>query len=310
MALSNSMQVLLLTLVSCCVRGCAAGRPLSATNAFTPFQYSKFQKNFFVAWSESNVAAVDGGHTLQLSLNRKSGTAVSSTNKYLYGYFRASIKLVSGNSAGTVTAFYLSSQGHNHDEVDFEFLGNVTGEPYVLQTNIYASGVGNREQRIFLWFDPRSEFHTYSVIWNHKLVSMYVDDVLIRVFQNNEGYGYPYLSKQPMGVYSSIFDASQWATRGGLVKIDFAHAPFLAHYTNFTLDACAVDEASTIPHTETSPCATPTSTNWWNAEWFRSIPASRVGQLHWVKHNFLIYDYCADRERYPIVPFECTAPLI
>jgi hypothetical protein len=73
MALSNSMQVLLLTLVSCCVRGCAAGRPLSATNAFTPFQYSKFQKNFFVAWSESNVAAVDGGHTLQLSLNRKSG---------------------------------------------------------------------------------------------------------------------------------------------------------------------------------------------------------------------------------------------
>lgn len=73
MALSISMQVLLLTVVSCCVRGCAAGLPVSATNTFTPFQYSKFQKNFFVAWSESNVAAVDGGHTLQLSLNRKSG---------------------------------------------------------------------------------------------------------------------------------------------------------------------------------------------------------------------------------------------
>lgn len=50
--------------------------------------------------------------------------------------------------------------------------------------------------------------------------------------------------------------------------------------------------------------------NWWNAEWFRSIPASRVGQMRWVTHNFLIYDYCTDRVRYPIVPFECTAPLI
>lgn len=69
------MLVLLLAFVGfCMLQGRAAGRPLSTTtNAFMPFQYSKFQKNFFVAWSESNVAAVDGGHTLQLSLNRKSG---------------------------------------------------------------------------------------------------------------------------------------------------------------------------------------------------------------------------------------------
>jgi hypothetical protein len=71
----HSMLVLLLAFVGfCMLQGRAAGRPLSTTtNAFMPFQYSKFQKNFFVAWSESNVAAVDGGHTLQLSLNRKSG---------------------------------------------------------------------------------------------------------------------------------------------------------------------------------------------------------------------------------------------
>jgi len=68
------LVLLLLAFVG--LQGCVTGRPLSSsttTNAFTPFQYSKFQKNFFVAWSESNVAAVDGGHTLQLSLNRKSG---------------------------------------------------------------------------------------------------------------------------------------------------------------------------------------------------------------------------------------------
>lgn len=82
MALSHSMLVLLLllALVSsfCMLQVChGAGRPFPrTTNAFMPFQYSKFQKSFFVAWSESNVAAVDGGHTLQLSLDRKSGELV------------------------------------------------------------------------------------------------------------------------------------------------------------------------------------------------------------------------------------------
>lgn len=40
---------------------------------YIPFQNSKFQDDFFVEWSQSNVAAVDGGHTLQLSLNEASG---------------------------------------------------------------------------------------------------------------------------------------------------------------------------------------------------------------------------------------------
>ena len=41
----------------------------------------------------------------------------------------------------------MSSEGPNHDELDFEFLGNISGEPYLVQTNVYVNGSGNREQR-------------------------------------------------------------------------------------------------------------------------------------------------------------------
>lgn len=258
-----------------------------------------FQQDFKVTWSESHLKLVEGGKAIQLILDQNSGCGFGSKYKYMYGRVSMKIKLISGDSAGTVTAFYMNSDTDTiRDELDFEFLGNRTGQPYTVQTNIYAHGKGDREQRVNLWFDPSIEYHTYTILWNHYHVVFYVDAVPIREHINNETKGTPYPKSQPMGVYSTLWEADDWATRGGLEKIDWSKAPFCAYYKDFDIEGCVVPGPAS--------CAS-NLTNMWEGAAYQALSPVEAKNYQWVRMNYMIYDYCTDKSRYPIPPPECQA---
>ncbi|XP_057818997.2 xyloglucan endotransglucosylase protein 1 [Cryptomeria japonica] len=252
---------------------------------------ANFYNDFDITWGNDRAKILDNGQRLQLTLDQSSGSGFQSKNEYLFGKIDMQIKLVPGNSAGTVTAYYLSSQGDKHDEIDFEFLGNLSGDPYIMHTNVFSQGKGGREQQFYLWFDPTADFHTYSLLWNPQQIIFSVDGTPVRVFKNSEDLGVAYPKNQAMRIYSSLWNADDWATRGGAVKIDWSKSPFVASYGNFKAETCSAS----------SDCSV---NSWYGAE---ALESSKQQKLEWVRKNYMIYDYCSDSKRFPQgFPAECT----
>ncbi|XP_042007756.1 xyloglucan endotransglucosylase/hydrolase protein 9-like [Salvia splendens] len=264
---------------------------------------SKFDPLFQPSWAFDHFTSE--GEVVHMKLDNHSGAGFSSKSKYLFGKVTVQIKLVAGDSAGTVTAFYMSSEGPYHNEFDFEFLGNKTGEPYLVQTNVYVNGVGNREQRLNLWFDPTKDFHSYSIFWNQRLVVFLVDETPVRVHSNLEHKGIPFPKDQAMGVYSSIWNADDWATQGGLVKTDWSHAPFVASYTGFEINACACPGEVAAADIQKRCSSSAERRYWWDEPTVSELNVHQSHQLVWVRANHMVYDYCSDTARFPATPAEC-----
>ncbi|CAL0325584.1 unnamed protein product [Lupinus luteus] len=256
--------------------------------------------DFEITWGDGRANILNNGELLTLSLDKASGSGFQSKNEYLFGKIDMQLKLVPGNSAGTVTAYYLSSKGSTWDEIDFEFLGNLSGDPYILHTNVFSQGKGNREQQFYLWFDPTANFHNYSITWNPQRIIFSVDGTPIREFKNSESIGVPFPKNQPMRIYSSLWNADDWATRGGLVKTDWTQAPFTASYRNFNAEAC-------IWYSGASSCASDSASSASSSWLSQELDTTGQKMLTWVQKNYMIYNYCTDTKRFPLsFPPECN----
>ncbi|KAK6142293.1 hypothetical protein DH2020_022641 [Rehmannia glutinosa] len=253
-----------------------------------------FYRDAEITWGDGRAKILEGGRALTLSLDQYSGSGFQSENEYLFGRFDLQLKLVPGNSAGT-----LSSQGAGHDEIDFEFLGNSSGEPYTVHTNVYAQGKGDKEQQFHLWFDPTSAFHTYSIVWNPQRIIFMVDNIPIRVYNNQESIGTPFPKNQQMRVHCSLWNADDWATQGGRVKTDWTKAPFVASYRNFNINGCVAGSGSSCG----SKSADSFNTEAWRTQ---ELDANGRNRLRWVQQKHMVYNYCADSKRFPQgIPAEC-----
>ncbi|KAJ4870634.1 Xyloglucan endotransglucosylase/hydrolase protein 20 [Raphanus sativus] len=255
-----------------------------------------FHKDVKIHWGDGRGKIHDNeGKLLSLSLDKSSGSGFQSNDEFLYGKAEVQMKLVPGNSAGTVTTFYLKSPGTTWDEIDFEFLGNISGHPYTLHTNVYTKGSGDKEQQFHLWFDPTLDFHTYCITWNPERIIFTVDGIPIREFKNSESIGIPFPKIQPMRLYASLWEAEHWATRGGLEKTDWSKAPFTAFYRNYNVEGCVwANGKSSCPAN--------------NSPWFtQKLDQRGMNRVKWAQRKYMVYNYCTDKKRFPNgVPAVCT----
>uniref|UniRef100_A0A453BCY3 xyloglucan:xyloglucosyl transferase n=1 Tax=Aegilops tauschii subsp. strangulata TaxID=200361 RepID=A0A453BCY3_AEGTS len=129
----------------------------------------------------------------------------------------------------------------------------------------------------------------------------FVDKVPIREYRNSDKPNRFFPIMKPMYVFSSIWNADDWATRGGLEKTDWTKGPFVSSYSDFTADACAWATGPAPP-----ACAAATGNSWWDQPPAWALDDGQRRDSGWVARNLVIYDYCDDRKRFPAVPEECA----
>ncbi|OWM72449.1 hypothetical protein CDL15_Pgr018334 [Punica granatum] len=266
-------------------------------HTFTSFGIGKeaaddipFQKYYTVVWGGDHVRSIQNGSVVTLSLDQYSGGGFGSKISYSSGFFHKRIKLPRNNDTHAVLpTFYLKSQASNSDEIDFEFFGNDDGS-FILSTNIFTNGIGGREQKFKLWFDPTTDFHSYTILWNTKQIGFFIDNIPIRVYRNVPNVPYPF---QPMKVLATIWEAT-WLSGGR--SANWALAPFVVTYMDFMDDACPIESRV--------PCSSPKF--WWNQPRYWRLDAQQLKEYEDIKSKNLIYDYCSDKERYPTAPPECS----
>ncbi|CAN6301606.1 unnamed protein product [Urochloa humidicola] len=288
------LAVFVAVAAAACLSPVATGEPLRPAPG-TPLSFGEGYTQLF---GDSNLALHGDGTRVHITLDQRTGAGFASQGAYLHGLFSARIKLPADHTAGVVVAFYMSNGDvyeRTHDELDFEFLGNVRGREWRVQTNVYGNGstAAGREERYGLWFDPTEDFHRYAILWTRDRIIFYVDETPIREVVRTESMGAQFPSK-PMSLYATIWDGSSWATSGGRYKVDYKYAPYVAEFADLALRGCAVGRRAC--EEELASAAAPA---------MMMPPAQRLA-MEAFRARYMTYGYCYDRLRYPAPLPECS----
>lgn len=98
-----------------------------------------------------------------------------------------------------------------------------------------------------------------------------------------------------MRVYGSLWDAEDWATRGGQVKTDWSQAPFTTGYRNFSADGCTSSDVNACSNAK-------------NTWMYQQLDSAGQQMMMSAQKNYMIYNYCTDVRRFPQgLPPECNS---
>lgn len=100
-----------------------------------------------------------------------------------------------------------------------------------------------------------------------------------------------------MQIQASLWNGENWPIDGGQTKINWSYAPFKANFQGFDISGCQ-SQSLIDPN-----CVS--YNYWWNDKNYWHLDPAGQRQYENVKQNYVIYDYCSDRQRYPIAPLEC-----
>ncbi|KAJ6812203.1 putative xyloglucan endotransglucosylase/hydrolase protein 30 [Iris pallida] len=280
---------------------------VSATIAFDRVPTISFDEGYTPLFGDGNVVKSSDGRNVNLVLNRWSGAGFISSDLYNHGFFSAAIKLPSDYTAGVVVAFYTSNGDvfeKTHDELDFEFLGNVKGKEWRVQTNVYGNGSTSRgrEERYLLPFDPTEEAHRYSILWTADIIIFYIDNIPIREVLRSDAMGGDYPSK-PMALYATIWDGSTWATEGGKYRANYKYSPWVAEFSGLVLQGCRTGPLEQYP-SAAEGCAD--SDAQLEAADFSNLTAGKRAAMQRFRERYMTYSFCYDVERYPATFPDCN----
>ena len=135
-------------------------------------------------WREDAVSGVKGN--LQLRLSDKGGklrpigcAEIHTNDRTGFGRYEARMRSAAGSGLNTAFFTYVGppTGSHEHDEIDFEFIGT---EPNTVDITVWTNGKSSgAAKRIPLGFDASKDFHNYVIEWRPDSVRWYADNKLI-----------------------------------------------------------------------------------------------------------------------------------